>query len=445
MPTKDLADATDDELLRELARRRAGRAPESMTGLEDLAEEDGRRTASAVVEEVLLTRAANEDGRAKRCPRCGVRCRVRRKNCPRTIRTTTGEHRLTRNYHHCEACKAGFFPLDIELGLPDEGEVSVKMQARILDMGLNAPFGEAAARWTIHHSEPISDNLVRCVVDRAGQVLVDAAPDVVARAASTCATVPETVVIEVDGSMLPMRGPDPWREVKVAVVYRQEARVDVKGRGVLQRARYIATLESVDRLRAMLTSALVAERAYDAKQIVVIADGAPWIWNLADEVAPDALQVLDWPHLAGHIADAAKVIFGDGDPCVELWRERACDLVWAGALDEMFAELEACRFLASGAGRDALVSLIRYLQTNRRRLTYRECRARALPIGSGAVESAHRHVLQRRMKLAGQHWDVMRGNRFAGLRALQATTGPAAVASTVAEIAARTAALRSYG
>ncbi|MFZ9889288.1 MAG: hypothetical protein ACO3JL_17475 [Myxococcota bacterium] len=117
-----------------------------MTGLEDLAEEDGRRTASAVVEEVLLARAANEDGRAKRCPRCGVRCRLRRKNCPRTIRTTTGEHRLTRNDHHCEACKAGFFPLDIELGLPDEGEVSVKMQARILDMGLNAPFGEAAAR-----------------------------------------------------------------------------------------------------------------------------------------------------------------------------------------------------------------------------------------------------------------------------------------------------------
>jgi hypothetical protein len=126
MHNKTIADASDDELLRELARRRAARAREDMTGIEDLAEDSGRLDANAIVDEVLMMRATHEDARAKRCPRCGVLCRVRCKECPRTVRTTTGERRFIRNYYYYAACKAGFFPLDIELGLPDEGEVSAK-------------------------------------------------------------------------------------------------------------------------------------------------------------------------------------------------------------------------------------------------------------------------------------------------------------------------------
>ena len=82
---------------------------------------------------------------------------------------TAGELRLSRNYHYCKACQLGFYPRDIELKLPEEGEVSDAMEKRILDFAVNTSFGESAERWGIHYSSPISANLFRRVVDRVGR------------------------------------------------------------------------------------------------------------------------------------------------------------------------------------------------------------------------------------------------------------------------------------
>ena len=87
-------------------------------------------------------------------------------------------------------------------------------------------------------------------------------------------------------------------------------------------------------------------------------------------------------------------------------------------------ELEACAFTARGRDRQALIDLARYYRTHATRMRYDRYRARGLPCGSGAIESAHRHVVQKRMKLAGQHWDPLRADRFVGLRAALATCGP---------------------
>ncbi|MBL8141400.1 MAG: hypothetical protein JNM38_09845, partial [Acidobacteria bacterium] len=69
-------------------------------------------------------------------------------------------------------------------------------------------------------------------------------------------------------------------------------------------------------------------------------------------------------------------------------------------------------------------ALVRYYRTHRNRLRYDRFRALGFPCGSGAIESAHRHVLQKRMKLAGPHWDPERADRLAQLRAALATAGP---------------------
>ena len=73
-----------------------------------------------------------------------------------------------------------------------------------------------------------------------------------------------------------------------------------------------------------------------------------------------------------------------------------------------------------------LLHLLPYLWTHRRRMTYREFRQRGWPIGSGAIESAHKHVLQRRMKLPGLAWSPQNAQRMATLLALQASVGPRA-------------------
>jgi hypothetical protein len=72
---------------------------------------------------------------------------------------------------------------------------------------------------------------------------------------------------------------------------------------------------------------------------------------------------------------------------------------------------------------EALENLVRYYRTNANRMKYRRYREDGLPIGSGAVESAHRHVLQTRMKRAGQRWALRNARRMARLRAAYRTAG----------------------
>jgi hypothetical protein len=68
-----------------------------------------------------------------------------------------------------EELKYGFYPVDRLLGLPEEGELTSEMEKRVLDFAVNDVYGECAARWSLHYREPISENLLRRVVERVGE------------------------------------------------------------------------------------------------------------------------------------------------------------------------------------------------------------------------------------------------------------------------------------
>lgn len=64
-----------------------------------------------------------------------------------------GRVTLKRNYHYCETCQLGFYPLDRALELPEESELTVELEKRVLDFALNDVYGECAARWRVHYAE----------------------------------------------------------------------------------------------------------------------------------------------------------------------------------------------------------------------------------------------------------------------------------------------------
>src|SRR5207248_9528410 len=139
-----------------------------------------------------------------------------------------------------------------------------------------------------------------------------------------------------------------------------------------------------------------------------LADGAPCNWTLADQLAPDAVQILDWFHAKQHGADCGKAALGEDSPYLPLWNERIGQLLADGDPDALISELMSCLpQLPSARRRDpdlvkAFDDLVRYYRSNAQRMKYRLYREHGYPIGSGACESAHRHVLQVRMKRAGQ-------------------------------------------
>lgn len=126
--------------------------------------------------------------------------------------------------------------------------------------------------------------------------------------------------------------------------------------------------------------------------------------------------------------DCGKVLLGEESPLLPLWQRRAEELLAAGDPDALLSEVMDCVPLVQrGRGQreqlEGLEDLVRYYRANANRMKYRLYRAEGLPIGSGAVESAHRHVLQTRMKRAGQHWSMKNARRMARLRAAYRTSG----------------------
>ncbi len=435
---KALSEVSDAELLKEMARRHAEKNfREGMTMTEiELSVESMVRGHGEPSVRLMLSRMKPEKPTAKACPTCGKRTPVKARDRERTVRSLSGPVTFKRNYHYCESCTSGFYPVDRMLDLPAEGELTAEMEKRVLDFALNDVYGECAARWALHYDEPISENLLRRVVDRVGRECESAdqgrlQQELKPREAEAA----HVLVIEVDGSQLPIRGVEPWKEAKVGLTYRQDAQTH---RPVKGSARDVAVVGGQSEFAPVLEEALDIENLDDAYSVVWVGDGAPSNWTLADQLAPDAVQILDWYHAVEHAVDCGKVLLGEESPWLSLWQARAETLLAEGTPEALLEELMSCVPLAEKRrGRDktdalaALDDLVRYYRNNAQRMKYRLFREHHFPIGSGAIESAHKHLLQTRMKRAGQRWAMRNARRMARLRAAYRTTGALAVHSAI--------------
>jgi Uncharacterised protein family (UPF0236) len=419
-----LGHLSDAELMKEFARRLVARGEIELGSLELMAEKAGQEVGA----ETLASTVASlppEDSSPKPCPKCGRPVRVKARNRVRHVLTVAGELRISRNYHHCAACELGFYPRDRELNLPEKGDVSSAMEKRILDFGVNDTFESAAERWDIHYPFPISANLVRRVVDRVGERAESAWSELSLQQACLPSPeeLPRTLVVAADGSMLLTRE-EAWREAKVAVVARGESFVDEKNRRTLSEARYVAVLGNQEEFGKALGAALEAERADEVPSVVWLGDGARENWTLATKYCPLAIQVLDIPHAVQNGVTCGKALLGEGDAGLPLWEERIRQLIDGPSPDAAIRELLDCiPFTQTEDQLAALDQLVGYYRANEQRMRYSLFREWGLPVGSGIVESAHRHVLQVRMKRAGQRWAVQRARRMARLRAAYRTAG----------------------
>src|SRR5882762_7490781 len=424
---KGLRAFSKKELLEELARRHADEVyRDDMTMSEiELAVEKLKGDSGDPGIEALLRRMKPEKPTGKACPKCGKRIPLKARDRERTVRSLSGPVTFKRNYHYCEECKYGFYPVDRLLSLPEEGELTSEMEKRVLDFAINDVYGECAARWNLHYQQPISENLLRRVIARVGAQCEAADQGQLQHELKPTEDVADVLVVESDGSLLPIRGPEPWKEAKVGVLYRHDREASEP---IADSARYVAVVNGLGEFAPVLEEALHVERIEDVPTVVWVGDGAVCNWTLADQLAPDAIQTLVWHHAVQYRVGSRQVFLGEESPFLPLWQKRAEALLTEGP-EAIIAELMECVPEVEKRRRDkadalqALDDLVRYYRTNLQRMKYRLLREQGLPIGSGAVESAHRHVLQARMKRAGQRWALRNARRMARLRAAYRTAG----------------------
>ena len=147
-----------------------------------------------------------------------------------------------------------------------------------------------------------------------------------------------------------------------------------------------------------------------AARQVVIGDGAAWIWNLAAEQFPRAIEIVDIYHAKQHLCDAAKAIYGPGTDLADQWAKDRCAELDAGRLCAIVAALRIHVETTPEARK-----CIHYVFGNRHRMRYPQFRAKGLCISSGVVEAGCKQ-LGDRLKRAGMRWTVAGANAIIALR-----------------------------
>ena len=196
-----------------------------------------------------------------------------------------------------------------------------------------------------------------------------------------------------------------WKEPKVGSI---QVRRVVPGAeepklGEVVARRYTCVLGSADDLGARIRG-IIREAGWSHLRIgAVLGDGAPWIWNLADRLFPQAPQILDWFHLKEHFYTFANVQFGQGHPDAKAWVEAKMLRLGEARVGAVLSALKRMK-PRNRAAAEEKANLVRYVETNKTRISYRQALQDGGAIGSGAVEGACKHLVQARFKRAGLRW-----------------------------------------
>lgn len=197
----------------------------------------------------------------------------------------------------------------------------------------------------------------------------------------------------------------PWREPKMLVIYTlgEDGKVENTFRPV-----YDATLQDCNKVFDMLVGYLRALGARDARELIVLGDGAKWIWERVPELTAcieldptKVTQVIDWYHAVATLHTIAGIPAKWAQRQRDKWLRKAKQLLYAGRIDQL---VELIDKLATGRRAKAVRKHRSYFARNKARMQYKQFESAKIPIGSGAVESAIRRVVNQRMKGNGTFW-----------------------------------------
>jgi hypothetical protein len=337
------------------------------------------------------------------------------------VTTLLGPISIPRPYYLCAACGHGQHPLDAQLQFC-AGSRSAGLDELLALLGATQDsFVQAAQVVERLSAVHVSANSVRAATEQLGAVLVahQAQPlEVRAPSLSASSSAPvrtARLYITMDGVLAHLRARG-WSEIKVGCCYHTHSRLDQKRPERLEihadSASYLTTLDEAQRFGWQLWQEAVRRGVLSAEEVVVVGDGAHWIWNIAERHFPRATQIVDWYHASSYLWTAASAIWGERGAERTIWTRAQLDLLWEGKVDKVLLELS--QWQERG---EAIEAALSYYREHQSRMDYASYRARGMQIGSGSAESACKQLVSARLKGAGMIWDAAGAEAVAAVRA----------------------------
>ena len=223
----------------------------------------------------------------------------------------------------------------------------------------------------------------------------------------------DVLYVGVDGSMISTRE-EGWKEVKLARLFKSSDCLNPNTESdCLTQSQYLAHLgnskEFCDK----------TERVIDCygqlkERLVFLTDGATWIKNWIEDSYSDSVAILDYFHACEHLHSFSEHCFKTNIEYREKWFKEQKDLLYESQVEQVIENIQKTD--ASKSDKDKIIC---YYQSNTGRMDYKKYRSiGAGIIGSGSIESAHRTVIQKRMKLSGQHWTKLGATNMLRLRVI---------------------------
>jgi hypothetical protein len=371
------------------------------------------------------------------CPICHRPLLAEAKNRGRTLDTVFGSFCLQRDYGWCPRCAEYCSPADHALGLQPQAPASPRVQEIAALLSLRDPYAQAAKdakRLTGLSLNPASLHREakrqgqRAIQLRQRDIQLAQTPQGVVQLSARSVTSklgPFTLIIEIDAWNIRERDdwgktkklrrqgkqPERWHWVFTATVFRLDQRGQTEGgRRVISDRGYVVTRQGLELFTQMLYVEALLRGLLQAQQVLVIADGAIWIWNLAADRFKDAKQRVDLFHVKEHLYELAKTLYGEGTAQAQQWLKpllRFLESRKEGALDVLH-ELRDLRERLQGlttSQKEKLDQEIGYFITHHHRMDYKQAKADGEPVGSGPVESTAGQY-QTRFKCTGQFWTL---------------------------------------
>jgi hypothetical protein len=358
----------------------------------------------------------------------------------KTIATVLGAVRIRRAWYHCAQCRCRLAPLDAWLQVA-RCNMTPGLRKMIARAAAAVPFA-AAARLI---GELAGIRLTGKRAGRRAEADGQAAAQVIeARAAAVAARhvvpippsagqLPDKLYVCIDGTGVQMvaaetAGRDAkdedarlhTREVKMAVAFTQ-TRLGDEGRPVRDPASssYVATFAPAPEFGVLMAAEARRRGAGQIRQMVIIGDGAAWIWNLAARHFPEATQIVDLYHAREHLHDlanlAARLLAGHRDD----WLAARLEELDAGDVQAILAAGRDLNFTGALAGeRDKALA---YFEHNAHRMRYQHYRDLGMFAGSGVVEAGVQADRQAAPETVRQRWTLNGAYGILALRCLEAS------------------------
>ena len=263
------------------------------------------------------------------CPQCGRETRVNKYKDPIEVTKLHFKFTATRDIYHCRYCHLSFNMVDDNLELFDNHNITKGMAEEIAYSAQDcSSFKRGAENIKRYYNLEVGESTVRVVSEKIGKLVYEKDLE---KAKKTYEKPEESIpvlherekkggvlYIYADGSMVNTIERDKegstWREIKLGLAYYDRNSVTRKdGKMIITQKEYVPHLGGVDTFKQLLLEASIQQGYGQIREVVFLGDGAPWIWNMYNELFPDAVMILDYSHLKENVSNYSKYLHPSGE------------------------------------------------------------------------------------------------------------------------------------